>query len=281
MLRSFFSSAIALSWASFGQLGLVDLVFEFGHLVAAVLAFAELLLNRLQLLVEVVLALGLLHLALDAVADALLDLKDADLAFHVAEHLFQPFGHGLGFEQLLLLGDLQRQVRGDRVGELARIVDLVDRHQHLRRNLLVELDVLLELRDHGAGQRLDFLMRRPGVSSMTFGIGLKESLVLGKALDARALAAFDQHLDRAVRQLEELQHRADRADRVDIRGRRIVLRGVLLGDEQDLLIVLHHVFERPHRFLAADKERHDHVRENDDVAERQDRIERGACGFRT
>ena len=59
----------------------------------------------------------------------------------------------------------------------------------------------------------------------------------------------------------------------------IVLRRVLLRDEKDLLIVLHHVLERPHRFLAADEQRHDHVRKHDDVAERQDRIKRSARGF--
>ena len=96
---------------------------------------------------------------------------------------------------------------------------------------------------------------------------------------AGAVAALDQHLDRPVRQFEQLEHRADGADRVDVGGRRIVLRGILLGDEQDLLVVLHHVFERAHRFLAADKQRHDHVREDDDVAKGQDRIERAAHEF--
>ena len=169
-------------------------------------------------------------------------------------------------------------MRGDRVGELGRVVDLVDRDQHLGRDLLVELDVLLELRDHGARQRLGLLLLAAAVAEI-LGIGLEERLVLGKALDARALPAFDQHLDRAVGQLQQLQHRADRADRVDVGGGRIVLRGILLGDEQDLLVVLHHVFERAHRLLAADEQRHDHVREDDDVAERQDGIKRTACRF--
>ena len=278
MLRSFFSSATRLLARFLGELGLVDALLELGHLVAAVLAFAELLLDRLQLLVQIVLALRLLHLALDAVADALFDLEDADLAFHVAEDLLQPLGHRHRFEQLLLLGDLQRQMRGDRVGELAGIVDLVDRDQHLGRDLLVELDVLLELRDHGARQRLGLLLLA-GILRDRLGDRLEELIVLGKPDDARALAALDQHLDRAVGQLQQLQHRADRADRVDVRGRRIVLGGVLLGDEQDLLVVLHHVFERPHRFFAADKQRHDHVREHDDVAQRQDGIKRTARRF--
>ena len=163
-----------------GEGGLVDPLLELGHLVAAVLAFAELLLDRLHLLVEVVFALRLLHLPLDAVADALFDLQDADLAFHVAEHLFEALAHRLGFEQLLLFGDLQGQVRGDRVGELGRVVDLIDRDQHLGRDLFVELDVLLELRDHGARQRRHLLplarLLRDAV-----GIGLEKGLVVGKA----------------------------------------------------------------------------------------------------
>ena len=116
----------------------------------------------------------------------------------------------------------------------------------------------------------------PALLGDRLGEGLEEGLVLGEAQDARALAALDQHLDRAVGQLQELQHRADGADGVDVVGRGIVLGGVLLGDQQDLLVVLHHVFERAHRLLAADEQRHDHVREHDDVAQRQDRIERTA-----
>ena len=38
-----------------------------------------------------------------------------------------------------------------------------------------------------------------------------------------------------------------------------------------MLVRAHHLFERLDRLLAADEERHDHVREDDDVAQRQDR----------
>src|SRR3546814_1935569 len=69
-------------------------------------------------------------------------------------------------------------------------------------------------------------------------------------------------LHRAVGQLQELQHRADGADRINVRRRRVVLGRVLLGDKKDLLIILHDVFEGAHRLLAADEERHDHVREH-------------------
>ena len=278
MLLELFELRRGLLAGLLGKGGLVDPLFELGHLVAAVLALAELLLDRLHLLVEVILALRLLHLPLDAVADPLFDLKDADLAFHVAEYLFEPLRHRFGFEQFLLFRNLQAQMRGDRIGELGRLVDLVDRDQHLGRDLFVELDVLLELGHHGAPQRLHLL----GLARLLddrIGIGLEERLVLGKAGDPGPARALDQYLDRAIRQLQQLQHRADGADGIDVGGSGIVLRRVLLGDQQDLLVILHHVLERPHRLFAADKQRHDHVREDDDVAEGQDRIKRTAHEF--
>src|SRR6185437_4118606 len=111
----------------FRQLGLVDALFEFAELVLAFLALAQFLLNRLELFVEIVLALSLLHLAFDAAADALLDLEDADLAFHVAENLLEPRGYGIRFEDFLLLGNFQREMRRQRIGQLRRVIDLVDR----------------------------------------------------------------------------------------------------------------------------------------------------------
>ena len=47
-------------------------------------------------------------------------------------------------------------MRGHRIRELARILDLVDRDQDLGRDFLVELHVLLELRDHRAAESLEF-----------------------------------------------------------------------------------------------------------------------------
>src|SRR5579871_6155238 len=73
----------------FGEGGFVDPLFKLAQFVAAILALTELLLDRLHLLVQVVLALRLLHLTLDAVADPLFDLEDADFALHMAEHLFE------------------------------------------------------------------------------------------------------------------------------------------------------------------------------------------------
>ncbi len=252
------------------ELGLLDLVFDLGELVLAFLV-AELLLDRLHLLVEVVLALGLLHLALDARADALLDLQHRDFALHQAEHLFQPLGDRRRLQDHLLVGNLDREMRGHRVGELGVVLDLLDDADDLGRHLLVELHIVLELVDDRARERLG-LDLLAGIVGEHDRVGLEIFGAVGVAADLRARGALDQHLDGAVGQLEQLQHARERADLVDRVGRRIVVGGVLLRREQDERVGAHHLFERLDRLLAADEERHDHVREDDDVAQRQHRI---------
>ena len=138
-----------------GELGALDLLFDLGELVLAVLV-AELLLDRLHLLVEVILALGLLHLALDARADALLDLQHRDFALHQAEHLFQALGDARRLQNELLVGNLDGEMRSDRVGELGVIVDLLNHADDFGRNLLVELHIAFEFVDHRTGQRFGF-----------------------------------------------------------------------------------------------------------------------------
>src|ERR1700716_468478 len=88
------------------ELALLDLVLDLGELVAAFLV-ADLFLDRLHLLVEKILALGLLHLPLDAAADALLGLQDRNLALDQAEHLLQPLGDRGGLQDRLPVGNLE------------------------------------------------------------------------------------------------------------------------------------------------------------------------------
>ena len=79
----------------FRQLRVLDLILELGDIVALI-GVAEFLLNGLHLLIQIVLALRLLHLALDAPADLALDLKDRDFAFHERKDALQPLGDAGG-----------------------------------------------------------------------------------------------------------------------------------------------------------------------------------------
>ena len=78
-----------------GEFRLGDLLFQLGQLVTAVIPLSQLLLDSLELFVEIVLALGLLHLALDAAANLLFHLHHADFAFHQRVNPLQPFAHAL------------------------------------------------------------------------------------------------------------------------------------------------------------------------------------------
>ena len=260
------------------ELRLLDALFELVHLVAAFFAFAEFLLDRLELLVQIIFALRLLHLALHAAADLALDLQHADLGLDEGEHAFQPLDRVQRLQQLLAVGNLDGQMRGDGVGELRRIVDLRDRGQRFRRHLLVELDVALEIGLHRAHQRLD-LAGVPGLIGKRLDRRLEEIGAGRERLDARTLLAFDQDAHGLVGKLEQLQHGRQRADAVKPVGVRIVVAGILLGQQENLLLLVHHLFEGAHGFLAAHEQGHDHVREYDDVAQRQHRHQL-ACGRR-
>ena len=131
---------------------------------------------------------------------------------------------------------------------------------------------MLELGDHGARQSFQFLVVAQ-VFLERFGVSLEEVLVVRELGDTRALPAFDQNLHRSVGQLEQLQHGPDGADRIDISRAGVVLGRILLRHEKDLLVVLHHVFQSAHGFVAPDEERHDHVGKHHDVAERKNRVQ--------
>ncbi len=168
---------------------------------------------------------------------------------------------------MLPVGDLHGKMRGNRVRELGRIVDLGDRRQRLGGHFLVQLDVLLEVRLRGADQRLGFLRFAFGIGNLLDG-GLEEIGTGAEAGHARAALAFDQHANGLVGQLQKLKHGRQRADAVKAIGRRIIVGRVLLRQQQDLLLFAHHFFESAHGFFAPHKERNDHMGENDNIAER-------------
>jgi hypothetical protein len=250
-----------------GELGLGNLLFQIGELVATFVV-AELLLDRLHLLVQVILALGLLHLALDARADALLDLQHRDFALHQAQHLLQALRDGQRLQDALAIGDLDGEMLRDLIAQLGEISDRLNHADDFGGDLLVQLHIAFEIGHDRARQRFGFDRVGVGVGERHCG-RLVIFAAVGIFLDARTLEPFDQHLHGAVGELQELQHAGERTDLIDRFRARIVIGRVLLRCQQDQRVVLHHFFEGADRLLAANEQRHDHVRKNDDVAKRQ------------
>ncbi len=100
-----------------GKPGRFDLLLELGDLRLEFVAFAELLLDRGHLLVQVVLFLAAFHLLADARTDAALDLQDFDLALDKAEKAFHALERIGELQELLLFFELEIQMRDHRVGE--------------------------------------------------------------------------------------------------------------------------------------------------------------------
>ena len=181
-----------------------------------------------------------------------------------------PLANGLDLEHLLLLLELQGHVGSNGIGQTPRLIDARQRGQDLRRNLAVQLDVVLELGNQRALEHVRFAGR-------DIQLVLDEGDVGGKELGCPGLgqigprAALDEHLHRAIRQLQQLQNRGQRTDPVDVLEGRLVHIGLLLGDEQNLLAGLHRLVQRLNRTRAPHKQRNDHVRVNDHIPQRQDR----------
>ncbi len=253
-----------------GHAGLLDAARQLLQFVRRLVQLAELLLDRLHLFVEVVLALALLHLRLDAAADALLDLLDVDLAVDVADQHLQARGDVDRLEHLLLVDQADVQVRGDGVGQPAGVVDAGERGEQLGRDLPVELDELLELVEQGAPEHLELaLLARQQVGDRLGARG-ELTVLLAQAQDAAAGKPLDQHLDGAVRELEQLQDRRHRGDVEQLTRTRIVDLRAGLGDQQDLLVALHRGLEGANGLLPPDEQRDHHVRIDDHVPEGQD-----------
>jgi hypothetical protein len=246
-----------------------DALLEFFE-IRTFLAFAQFLLDSLDLLVQVVLALALFHLTLHAPTDALFDLKNVDFRFELREQMLQTLDDREHLEDVLFLVELERQMRGDGVSKTTRLVDARQRSQDFRRNLLVELHVLIELRDDRAAQRFGF-----GAVGV---VGLERHHIAGKLrfllFDRerfRALQTLDEHLHGAVGQLEHLQDVGDTSHLVHVFFGRLVLRRRFLGDEHDVLAAFHRGFQGLDRLGPPHEERNHHMREYNYVAQREQR----------
>ena len=221
-----------------------ELFLELLHLVLELVALAELLLDRPHLLVEVVLLLGLLHLLLDAAADALLDFEHLDLGLEQSEHLFEPLGRIDDLEESLPVLELQVQMGGHRVGEAPGRLELGHGVQDLGRDLLVELDVVLERRVKAPDQCLR-LRRLDVVLLDDVDVDREVRLALRELDDLDARLALDEHLDGLVGQAEELDDRAERPEPEDVLFARLLGRVVALGGQDEFASSRDRLFERP------------------------------------
>ena len=220
--------------------------------------------NGLDLLVEVVLLLGLFHLALDAVLDRAVDVEFFQLDVEHLGHAGEPVDGIEDFEKVLLLGDRELKVRPDGVRQLARVVD-TDRGDHrFVVEILTLLDIVLERRRDTAVERL-CLFRRDRARGIHLYGGAVEAFLLRDGMQARSLDTLDQDLDIAVRQFEALDDRDDRADLVDLVRCGVVHRRVVLRREKNFLFRVERFLQSQDARFPPHHEGGHHVGKDDDV----------------
>ncbi|MCY1278548.1 hypothetical protein D9M69_328910 [compost metagenome] len=253
-----------------GQASVVDTLLQLLDFVVTFVDIAELFLNGLHLLIQVVLALAALHLLFDAATDSLLDLQQVDLCIQQSQDMLDALGKFGQFEDFLLLLDLQCHVSGHGVHQAARLIDAVQRRKNFGGHFLAQLYVLFELAEQATNKYFGLALTRIDLLDQA-DLSTAMAVNLDESLNGTALLALDQHLHGAVRQFEQLQHGGDGTHAIQGIFSWIVIGRVLLGNQEDLLVPRHCRFESLDGFLAPYEQRDDHVRINHDIAQWQER----------
>ena len=203
--------------------------------------------------------------------DALLDLQDVQLSLNQSQYAVDPLADIENFQNFLLLFQRKRHMHRDGIDQTLQVVEASHHGHYFGRNFLAGGNVLFELGVQGSLQRgrLGSFQLTPLLRHPIFGQRKPASEI--ETEDLYALTALDQDLDGSVGQLEQLQHRRQGPGLIQVGRCRIIDRGILLGRQQDLLVHRHHGLERKDRFLAANEQRHDHLRIHHHVPEGQQR----------
>ena len=243
--------------------------------IALAAGAAQLRLDLAQLLAQEVFALRLGHLLLGARLNRRLHLEDLDLFLQERADAAQALERIHLLEQRLANRDLHGHVRRDQVGEAPRILDAGDDHHELGRLQLAALRILGEVVAHRAHERLGLGARRRRELLDALDRDRETGRLLHEAGDARTHQALHQHLDAPVGELAHAHDHADGPEGVDGLGRRILLALIALRAEQHQPVLgRQRLVDGGDRHLARHHERHDHVRKDHEIANRQQRQRR-------
>ena len=250
-----------------GHAGLLDLLLQALQLGVGLVVRPQLLLDRLELLAQDVLALALLELVLHLLLDLRAHLEDFDLPADVRRQLAQALLDRQRLEQLLLAG------RGH-VRQARRVGGVEQRHAQLVGGDRHQGEHLLDLGEQVLGERLQ-LDRRLRHLGQHFHVGHEVRIGLHRARHADALQAVDQDPDRAVGELEQPADHRRGPHPVQVLVLWVLDRRVLLGHQTDDAMAHHHLVDELQRVGPPDRQRHRHGGEDYGVLEGQDRQRRG------
>ena len=260
--------AVDLLADDLGEVERLELRAQFVDLGLDLVGLTELLLDRLELLAQEILALALVELGLDLRLDLRADRHHLKLARQDLRELSEALRDVDLLEQRLLLLGRDPQRAGDQVRQHAGVVDVGDHDLELLGQVRNLLDDVRERVLHVAHQRGQL----GGVLHHVRRLGdLGDQVRLGPhpAHDPDARAALDQNAQRAVGDADHPRHHAENADVVQIVGGGRLGVGVAARHHRDRAIAPEHLVDQLDAPRLADVERDEHVRERDRVPQRQ------------
>ena len=159
-------------------------------------------------------------------------------------------------------------MRGDCVGESARLFDTHETVEDLCRDLLIQLHELIELTQNRSPERLDLGPLR-GLRGHRRTARCEIGALVFDLKYPGPLRAFDKNLHRSVGQFQHLQDAGHTANLINVSCRGIILSSTLLCRQENMLASLHCDFHRLNRLRATHEERDHHVRKDHHIAQWQ------------
>ena len=233
---------------------------------------AQLLLDDIHLLAEIIVALRAVDALLCPFHDLMLCVEDKDLVLQSVDQDLQSIGDRKGLEQKLLDFCVEQHIRRDEVSQIGRIVGQPDFKEDVGRELRGQLHVLFKGRLQGTHQR-QITGRRDLLTAVLIRRHRCNHTRIGRRRmdDDRAVQSLDHHAGGFFALLQNLGDLTHDAHLIDVVKGRFVQPGVDLRRQKNQLVALHRDLQRLFAALAADVKVEHHLRKDDDAPERQNR----------
>ena len=216
----------------FRHAGRVDTLLHLRDLGLLLVPLAQFLLNRLELLAQVEIALHLLHLAHGLGLDLAAQLQNLQLLGQQRAQLAQLLADAVDLQQFLRGVDLQPQAGSDQIDQLARVLDVDRGHLQLFGQVRHQVDELTELLLRIARQCLQLHRVLQQVRHLDH-IGPQVGLHLGIIFNPDALQTLDDQAHSAIRRAQHAMDYSQGADVEDLVRIRLVAFWILAGKQAD------------------------------------------------
>ena len=223
---------MAVVWACFRQLGRLDFLLQVDQVAGEDIAFAQFGLDLLHLLAQVEFALALIHLILDTAVDFILQLEHIQFLGQQFVDALQALARVLHQEQLLALGQVDGDRRGDHIRQPARFGDVHGEEMGLFRDGPVQGNAALEQVQGIAHQGLGGLVGAGWFDDDACPY-LEHRRQAGELHHLHPQPSLHQRRRRAVRHGEQPADRQFHADRHEILRSRLLDLRVALGQADD------------------------------------------------